>query len=520
MQFNKKKIFSKFALISTLFLVACSSQTTQQESNAPKDTFTYAINGNATSTNPITTSDRYGLTMTNIVFSPLVKVSGDGTVTNVLAESVNVSNDGLTVTIKLRKDVKWSDGEPFTADDVIFTYQNKADKKNGNYATLWVNDKPIQFEKVDDYTVDFKLPEVSGAAVASIAEETYIIPKHIYKDVQDFSVNDLGITPVGTGPYKLVEYKRDEYMSFEANENYFDGKPSIQKVILRITPNADTAKIALQKGEVDAAVVLPSDIASLDSATITTYPYSENRIGYLGMNALTKELSDVKVRQAIMYALNKDEMNIAAYLSSDYYTNPYSFLPPQNKFSSNNVEKYSQNIETAKQLLQEAGVTTLNLKLGYTASDAAQTLQATLIQQQLAKINVNVELAGVDSSALSAELKKAGYTSYHMFLNGYIWGNDPSLYARMFTSDGKNNYFQFKNVTIDKLFKDGASELEEAKRKTIYEQVQQEIAKEAVIYPIVDNKRVLAVNKRISGVEEAKLVPIYTFEDISKLIIK
>lgn len=517
-----KKFLSKLATVSALFLVACSNQTTSQTTttSANKDTFTYAISGDATSTNPITTSDRFGLTMTNIIFSPLVHVAGDGTVTNELAESITVSEDGLTVTAKLRKDVKWSDGEAFNADDVVFTYKTKADKKNGNFSKLWVNDQPIEFVKVDDYTVAFKLPSASGAAIANIAEETFIIPEHIYKDVQDFSVNDLGITPVGTGPYVLKEYKRGEHMQFVANEHYFKGKPSIQNLVLRVIPSNDTAKIALQKGEVDAAVVLPADIASLDSNVIATYPYSENRVGYLGLNAHTTELSNVKVRQAIMYALNKTEMNTAAYLSQEYYENPYSFLPPQNKFKTDNVEKYEQDVNKAKALLQEAGVSNLNLKLGYNGSDAPQKLQATLIQQQLAQIGVTVELAGVDSSALAAEIRKPGYTSYHMFLNGYIWGNDPSLYDRMFISTGRNNYFQLKNETLDNLFKAGATELDEAKRKAIYDEAQMELSKSAVIYPIVDNKRVLAVNKRVSGVDLAKLIPIYTFEDISKLSIK
>ena len=163
----------------------------------------------------------------------------------------------------------------FTADDVVFTYQTKAKKENGNFKNLWIGDKPITIEKVDDYTVVFKFPEPSAAAANNIANETYIIPKHVYGNVSDFSVKELKETPVGTGPYKLVENKRGEYIKFEANENYYNGKPKVKNVVLRIIKSADTTKVALQKGEVDAAYVLPAAIKDLDSKNIDTYPYSE-----------------------------------------------------------------------------------------------------------------------------------------------------------------------------------------------------------------------------------------------------
>lgn len=288
---NWKKGLIGTAIISIgLFLAACSSSSTQDSTTktstqaGDKDTFTYAISGDPTSTNPINTSDRWGLTVTNMIYSPLVIVEADGTTQNALADSVEPAEDGLSLTVHLKKDVKWSDGEAFTAEDVVFTYEQKVKKENGNADALWVDGKPVSIEKVDDYTVKFVLPSASAAALNNIATETYIIPEHIYKDVTDFSVSELPETPVGTGPYKLKEYKRGEYFTFEANENYYSGEAAIKNVTLRIIESTDTAKVALQKGEVDAAVVLPSDIEDLDESMISVYPYTENRVGYLGLN--------------------------------------------------------------------------------------------------------------------------------------------------------------------------------------------------------------------------------------------
>jgi len=492
---NWKKGLIGTAIISIgLFLAACSSSSTQDSTTktstqaGDKDTFTYAISGDPTSTNPINTSDRWGLTVTNMIYSPLVIVEADGTTQNALADSVEPAEDGLSLTVHLKKDVKWSDGEAFTAEDVVFTYEQKVKKENGNADALWVDGKPVSIEKVDDYTVKFVLPSASAAALNNIATETYIIPEHIYKDVTDFSVSELPETPVGTGPYKLKEYKRGEYFTFEANENYYGGEAAIKNVTLRIIESTDTAKVALQKGEVDAAVVLPSDIEDLDESMISVYPYTENRVGYLGLNT--------------------------------HFDTPYSFLPPNNPYATEDVEKYETNVEKAKELLQEAGVSNLQLNLAFTSTDPAQTIQATLIQQQLQQAGINVSLEGGDGTAIFTELKKAGSTKYNLFLGGYIMGNDPDLYGMLFKTDGSSNYFQTQNNTTDDLFAKAAVELDETKRKELYDQLQQAIADDARIYPIVDNKKILAVNNRIANVEEAGLIPIYTFEDMSKLTIK
>lgn len=522
---SKKKWLSLGLVTLGLVLAACGNgdNASTSDSNAAaksSDTFTYAIGGDPSSINPINTSDRWGLTVSNMIFSPLVAIDGDGKMDNVLAESVEPAADGKSVTVKLKSGIKWSDGQPLTADDVVFTYTEKAKKENGNSDSLWIDDKPITANKVDDLTVRFDFPVVSAAAVNNIITETFIIPQHVYKDVTDFSVSELPEKPVGTGPYQLVDYKRGEYLQFKANDNYFDGKPSIENVTLRITQSTETAKVALQKGEVDATVVLPADIQDLDTKQIKVYPYSENRIGYMGLNSKSEALQDVKVRQAVLYALNKDEMNKAAYLEEKYYETPYSFLPPNNKYATEDVEKYKTNDEKAKDLLKEAGVSDLKLNLGFDSSDPAQTLQATLIQQQLQKVGISVELQGGDSTALFTELKKPDSTKYNLFLGGYIMGNDPDQYARLFKTGGASNYFKLNSEAVDTLFNQGAVELDQTKRDAIYDKLQAEIADQAVIYPIVDNKKILAATNRLGGIEEAKLVPIYTFEDMGKLTLK
>ena len=276
--------------------------------------------------------------------------------------------------------------------------------------------------------------------------------------------------------------------------------------------------MAIQSGEVDAWVATPSEIGqmNLEANNLTTYAYSEGRVGYMAINV--KQIPDQKVRQAIFYALNTKDIDDAVFLSDEYYDIPTSFLPPTSEFYTDNVEKYDQNIEKAKALLKEAGAEGLKVELTYSGSDAAQATQAAMIQEQLAAVGITCSLNGMDSTAMIDQLAKED-TTIQMYLNGYIMGIDPDTFYPLFGTDGGYNYMHYDFTEIDDLFKQGRETSDEAERKAIYEKLQQTLQDEACFYPLVSNKRILVVNKRVGGVEDAKLVPVYTFEDTSKLTL-
>ena len=201
---TKRRVLAPLALAlaATIGLAACAQGEAAPEQTGSEATgqLTYAIASDPSSLNPINVGDRWGLTVTNLVYSPLARVEGDGTVVNELADSIEPSEDGLSVTVTLKDGLTWSDGEPLTADDVVFTYTNKAVRENGNADLLYVGDQPITAEATDERTVVFHLPSVSAAALSNIATETYIIPEHVYGDVTDFSVSELDPLAVGSGP--------------------------------------------------------------------------------------------------------------------------------------------------------------------------------------------------------------------------------------------------------------------------------------------------------------------------------
>ncbi|RLK47499.1 ABC transporter substrate-binding protein [Microbacterium telephonicum] len=518
-----KRRFGLAAVIAAaaLAVTACAPSagtTTEPSTSAATGSFTYAIASDPTSLNPINVSDRWGLTVTNLVYSPLARVEGDGTVVNELADTITPAEDGLSVTVVLKDGLLWSDGEPVTADDVVFTYTNKAVKENGNADLLWVGDQPITAEATDEKTVVFHLPSISAAALSNIATETYIIPEHVYKDVTDFSAAELDPAAVGSGPYKLTKYERGQYLTFEANENYYGPKPNIPELTLRIVANADTVKTALQTGEADASFVTADQIDELTASGVDIYPYAEGRVAYLGLNAA--KLTDPKVRQAIFYALDREEIDTAAFLSDEYYQPAYTILPPSNPFATEDVEKYEQDTDESAKLLTESGVQDVEFTLAYAGADPVQTTQATIIQQQLQAIGIRVQLAGVEPQAVYTEIEKGAASQYDAFLGGYIMGQDPDAYSLLYRSGASANYFGYSNPATDALFDQGATELDPDKRKAVYADLQAQIAQDAVVYPLADNLKILAVNSRIGGVDEARTVPIYTLENFGLLTEK
>lgn len=522
---NKKTRYTIIGAIAVLIVAvgvwawtSYAKSTSPSSSSGQKTSLTYAFGANPVSLNPINSNDLYGLKAINMIYSPLVRTNNDGTVTDELAKDISQSEDGKTITVQLRDDVKWSDGEHFTADDVVFTYTQKAKKENGKYESLWLDNQPVTVEKVDDYTVEFHLPIASAAAINNITNETYIIPEHVYSDLADLSVNDLGVYPtVGTGPYVIERFTSGDSLTLKANEYYYGGAVNVDKINVKIIENSDTLKVALQKGEVDLASVASESIADLKGSDVSTKTYSAGSINYFGINS--EVVTDKRVRQAIFYALDRDEINAGVFSSEKDYQTATTFLPSDNVFYDKNTEAYAQNIKKAKELLEEAGATELSFDLAYDSSNTIFAKEAAIIQEKLEEIGITVTLAGGDGDTILAELKKDGTTKYPLFLRSYSMGNDPDTYKRLFQTGGASNYFKLANSDVDNLFAEGATTLDEDDRKDVYGNLQDAIADQAVIYPISSEKGVLAINNTVSGIETKNLFPIYTIGDWSEVTI-
>lgn len=537
----RKGLSGVIALILLTFLIsACSGGNTATSTNTnqtpatndgttastePKDggNLIIGVAADPVILNPNYAGDRVSLTIDQALYAPLFQVN-EGKKTFYLADSLTLSEDNLTYTLKLKSGLTWHDGEKLTADDVVFTIDSILDEKQNSMlrANLFIGDKPVKAVKVDDLTVEFKLPQVSPAFEATLVQ-VFPIPKHIFENETDLEKSTKNANPVGSGPFKFKEYKAGEYVTLERFDNYFGGKPHLDSVTYRIAKDTNAANLALQSGEINIKYLDPQDVGTIEASNnFEILPYSEGRLSYLLFNANSDRgaLAKKEVRQALSLALSRDEIIQAAYTSSEYADPAKSFLTPDALFYTNDVPSFDNDVERAKELLKSAGVSDLKLRLIVSSGNKAQEAISLYVQQKLKAIGAEVELQNMDASAYGQKFSDMNSTDFELAIAGYIMGYDPDAYRILYTSTADSNYSHYNNAEVDKLFNEGAGEADVTKRGEIYKKIQEVIADDAPIYPIANTKTIVAVSKNYGGLEEAVLKPVVIFEDLSKIYLK
>ena len=485
-----------------------NNETVNQEKVEDKNTIVYAMTadpGNVA--NYMASDDRISMSMLAYINDGLFTLMPDGSYKFTIADSFEPSEDGMTYTCKITSGLKWSDGTDMTIDDILFSFETFMAADD----SLSVNGEPVSVKKVDETTLEFTLPGVLASFPESVADVP-MLAKHIFegKDNLDMDLTNPA-SVVGCGPYKFAEYKSGEYIKLVKNEHYAGGEvASVENFIIQIITNDDTAKAALLKGDVDIWVGTASKLDGLESFDV--YPYSEGRVAYVRLNRVSPNMQDKAVRQAIFHAINREDILTAAYSSLDYATPSVSIFPKTNGYYTEDLEQYTQDVAKAQELL--AGKTLPKLKICYIGTDPAQTAQATVIQAQLNAVGIELELHGLDQAGYMASAYDNNDTTYDMYLGGYIMSIDPAGFSGMFASGCMMN---FNMPELDALFEKGKATTVTEERQAVYTQIQQMAADSALFYPFGTNLRLLVVNPAVKGVEDAALVPIVTFEDISNL---
>lgn len=527
-------------ILLTLLVSACSggnnaapaashapaeSQQPAADSGKPKDggSLIIGVAADPVILNPNYAGDRVSLTIDQALYAPLFQVN-NGKKTYYLADSLTPSADNLTYTLKLKSGLTWHDGQKLTADDVVFTINSILDEKQNSFlrSNLIIGGKPIQAVKVDDLTVEFKLPQVAPAFEATLVQISPI-PKHIFENEADIEKSPKNAAPVGSGPFKFKEYKTGEYLTLERFDNYFGGKPHLDTVTYRIAKDTNSANLALQNGEINVKYLDPQDVPTFQATNnFDILPYSEGRLAYLLFNANSDrgELAKKEVREALSYALSRDELITTAYTSNEYAEPAKSFVTPDGLFFTNDVTSYDNDVAKAKELLEKAGVSNLKLRFITTSGNKVQEAVSLYVQQKLKAIGVDVELQSIDASAYSQRFTDKNAKDFELALAGYIMGYDPDAYRILYSSKESSNYSHYNNPEVDKLFEEGAAEADTTKRGEIYKKAQEIVAQDAPIYPIAYTKTIVAVSKNYGGIEEAVLKPVVIFEDLSKIYLK
>lgn len=530
---NKRWLVLLIALVM-LISTACGNKTEQNSTDTSTDVeeqpkeltkvdggiFIFGIGSDPKVMNPLFAGDRVTMTINNAIFSPLFVIDS-GEIRYYLAESVSASEDYLTYTLKLKEGLKWHDGQPITADDIVFTVNSILDENQGSHlrSSFLVNGKPIEVKKVDDLTVEFILPEVSVPFMDSIAS-IRPIPKHVFEGEANLAQSSKNLNPIGSGPFKFKEFKSGEKVELERFDDYFDGKPNLEGVVFRVIADSNAANTALLNGELSAGYITTDDIEKFtQNGNFNIEVFEEGMLNNMVFRLTNEALRNEDVRKAIAYAINKDEIVTGVYGNEEYAEKAYSVFVPTTLYYTTDVEKYDYNVEKAKELLKNAGYENLSLRLAYTNTSKEQEAYGLIIQQQLKEIGIEVELMPMERGAFLEKFVDATNTDFDLAFNGYVMGYEPSGYSPLFTAGNPNNFMGYVNEELDKMWDKGVIETDEAKRADIYKTIQREIMDDMVVYPIVYPKSIVAINSKFGGIEEARLVPITMFEDLSKLYL-
>ncbi len=476
--------------------------------------------------------------LVKLIYSGLLKYDAKGEIVPDLAESYELSSDMLTYTVHLKKDVKWHDGEPFSADDVIFTIQMIQDP--AFKSPLRQNWQGVGMEQVDENTLKFILPAPYAFFVNNLT--TGILPKHVWETVAptNFSLAEYNLRPVGTGPYQFSDFQKDSggmILSYKltASDNYFAEKPHISTITFQFYPDEDSIVEAFNNKQIfGMSSVSPEklkDIKSQRSANII--PASLPRYFAVFFNQLkSKVLADKDVRKALSLATNRKD--IVDKIFGGQGKEIFSPIPPGTFGASEDVKKYDFDSAKAEKTLEDAG-----WKKGDDGfrSKSGQPLQFTLVTTDWPQLVDTANLLKSQWEAIGAQVNVDSESvgdiqqnfirprEYEAFLFGQSWPMaEPDPYSFWHSSQTKDpglNLALYSNHDVDKILDKLRTELDPGKRLDLYKNFQQAVTDDIPALFLYSPNYIYVVNKKVQGIEISSLVsPEERFAEIGKWFMK
>ena len=511
-----------------LFLSGCgeektaespAAETPKSSSSAPAlpvngDALVFGSLGEPTNLIPALANDSAASEINDRVFNGLLKIDKDLNIVPSLAERLEISEDGLTFTFHLRKDVRWHDGKPYTSKDAMFTYEIMIDPKTAtSYAEPFKQVKKAEAPDLYTFRVTYEKPQ-ARAMVSWCFDQ---MPAHLLEG-QNLESSPLARQPVGTGPYKFEKWESGQRLILTANEDYFEGRPHLNKLIMKIIPDLNAQMLELSSGGLDMMQMTPDQYdEKLGDKNFKNkfnmFRYPAFSYTYLGFNFKSPLFQDKKVRQAIAYAIDKDEIIDGVLLGLGTVANgPFK---PDSWTCNKNVKPYPYDVARAKALLAEAGWADSNgdgildkdgkpfqFTIMTNQGNKVREQTGLIIQARLAEVGIKVNLRVIEWAAFLKE-----YLDKHNFeavIMAWTVPVEPDLYDVWHSSktrEGELNYISYKNEEVDKLIDDGRFTLDREKRKMAYDRIQ-EIFYEEVPYVFLYVPDALPViSSRIIGPE-------------------
>lgn len=474
--------------------------------------------GDASNLIPLLASDTASHNISGMVYNGLVKYDKDMNIVGDLAESWDISANGLIITFHLRRGVKWHDGQPFTAADVLYTYKITVDPKT---PTAYAGDflKVKKAEVLDDHT--FRVTYDKPFAPALISWGSAILPRHLLAG-KDITKSPLARHPVGTGPYKFKEWVAGQKIVLISNPDYFEGQPYLDGRITRIIPDTATMFLELRAQNLGMMGLTPLQYTrqtenNLFKNNFNKYRYLSFAYTYLGYNLKNPLFVDKRIRQAISYAINKDEIISGVLLNLGKPANgPYK---PGTWAYNDKVKIYNYNPQKAKELLREAGWTKLN-KEGVLEKDGKpfafeivvnqgnemRQKCAEIIQRQLKEVGISVKIRVLEWSSFVTDF--INKRRFDAVILGWTIPLDPDAYDVWHsskTAPEELNFISYKNPEADEMLEKGRNTFDQKERKKYYDRFQEIIAEDQPYTFLYVPEALVIINKRFHGIEPAPM---------------
>lgn len=445
-----------------------------------------------------------------------------------LAESWEISPDGLTYTFHLHKNVVWHDGEPFSAKDVLFTFKEFLPEVHSRSRNSLAHVASV--EAPDDYTVVFTLKQPFPAFIKAFEVSSGpVMPAHVYQGT-DYKQNPKNATPIGTGPFKFDKWVKGSYIHLVKNDKYYlDGKPYLDDIYFRVIPDAASRAVALETGEVDISQY--NDVEPFDVPRLAALPHLNlikkgyefvAPLSWIEINGREAPLNDKRFRQALMYALDREFIRDKIWFGLGRVA-----TGPINSVTTGyepDVHKYGYDPEKAKALLDEMGLKPngdgVRAEITFTPMPYGETWSrlAEYIKQSWGKVGVNVTLKSTDVAGWVQKVSNWDYQTTTDFVYQY---GDPSLgVARTYVSSNIRkgvmftNTMGYSNPKVDELFAKAAVENDAAARQAELSEVQKILVDDVPVIWLLEMEFPTFVNKRVHNAVTTAIGTTENFADV------
>lgn len=492
-----------------------SSETSEEPQKVDGGTFVMGIEESITTTAWYNVnSSTLGTQAFQAVYDPLWQVTSSGETKFLVAESYELSEDGTVYTIHLRQDAYWHDGEQVDADDFMYTLSWFEDPDCGatvSAARYKIDGTFCVYEKIDQFTVQVSISRPSNYFTEKLGS-TVLLPEHVFADVPAADVLTVE-GHIGCGPYYIDEFVPGEKVVLKRFEDYYRGLASIETLEFRFITNTAAQEVAFRNGELSIFRITNAEtLASFENDdNYNMYSFSAGAINFLALNPNGGTLADIKARQAVINALNLEEIVIGAFGSETLSAVANSVQCANGKYYNPDTQNYTQDVETAKQLIEETGLADKTIRIMFNSARANNEEMAVMIQSQLNAVGLTCEINSMETSGyFTAYFRESD--AWDLALMSVDSMGDPGNYAGMYDSSRSGANMAIPEE-VSNLWSVLDQETDPAKCQELVDQINAELKDCWTVVPVTDANYVFVAQSNVRGFDETDDVTTPLFRD-------